>query len=1171
MKTKQVDIPHFKNQMIHTDQDYAVLELKSIIEKYEEFHGIEILENQTDTFIAYLFINISTKHEVLRDTILRTIVLSAYYYDIKSISKIFERVFKEMSESEDIRPHLCAILKEILSNHANVPIERCQKYIEIILPVLLKNIINLSGGYSESLLEVFVSMMENIGSLVNPEDIHLILDKIIYLIKQCETAKDYSLITNISNLIKYWSFYAIAEDIEKLVDMLFKDDIDKNNITIPVLSVTISANPITFNKYVEKSFELFSEFMSEESRDETDDIDFDNDFEITETSPEIEIDRIKLRQQCLETLAVLADAYKSEMADHADRLIELFKENIVYGITDGVESQIEIGNELRMEGMDDEEEMMEQADETISGTEDSWKLRKASSMLGKVLISSFHEKFLEIFSDLHLFEVILFDSDSASLNDSLDFIVELIKKYKDEADQESIIYIINSISTNIRPDTTTVSLLLSALARVINITSLLKDDLLINPINNLQLHLTPQIVPDLTSCINNTLSTTNVSDKLFETIVDVVKVCSELNKCASYCVESSIYIFKVNKPISNSIEELAKLCIANMNNSSNFYLAHQALGVFAANYPTAPLAKAAVDAISEKMIGQVPIPSLLSTLSLVAVSESRVHISKECYISLVSLVNSKSQTHQFRALFVLHCLLSKKYMLPTKQEIVSALTEAIKIVDGRVLQYALLSLELIIEDSNDVKNLSQTMTDLFKKNIGQFAIEPFAKLIAKSVKFDRETVLNVIADSCTKMNNIEEFSEVIGRAAEFAQHELADPLVNQFESDVMSKSILAIRIVGEIGARVDISSKSSIIDFIFYLAVGSSENREVINTASFAIGSIASSSETLRARILQNVTDEKLPSSLTTLQSLTSKLTTKCENFDEIAQFLLKEREQINDEHEIPIARSLSSLISIDRDFAKKLIDLTSSTTISLARVCAHAVDLYLRTHNDDSLLDDIVAHLDVKRPIVSYFLVNSLISIAKINRAGVAKSLDKIIEITKFDQCHIVEKAFGVTTLKEDIGKSTRSLALELANLVCDNSDKANDIISAIKDPEDEVAVTAMKLISSWCIDAPKIVREKITFIAQNLVERIDKNNKTLLAGYYMITASIEQLENFNNSDIARLIAEFEGKPQFADERKNAKERVQESLHNKQTKNMSLTENMLFSIIPDAPTNLFD
>ncbi|EAY23728.1 hypothetical protein TVAG_120660 [Trichomonas vaginalis G3] len=1184
--TKLVDIISFRKQMNNPDQDYAINELESIMQKFEHFHEIQFTDkSKAESFISTLVGAAAVQNAELKNAALRTIVLSTYYLDLELIPTLYKYVFTTMEEEgSHVTTQLCTVIKEILTNHSNMNYERCRELIKTIFPYF-QNLVP-RDEYTRCLIEILASLLENIGSLFNPDEIQSTIDRFLPIFKNFNDSTEANYLNLISSLVKFWSFYATQEQINICVDNLLQEEILKTPAPILILSTSIGANPVAFENHLLKLFELFIKVFNSASTNETEDDDID-DFASTEDdiADSSSTDIIKEQEYCINAIATMWRAFPEEMAQFFDQTIPIFTKYIIYGSSGVVSSSQMVEDEviLAEEDMDDDDDMDLTNDEQIDIDDDTWRLRKASAALGIALMHSAKESFLEIVKDIELFQRILAVSDIASLKDILEMVREMFVVYNKKLTDEYKISIIQAINKQITPDSQFAHDILYLLSPIIRVIGLVDEDFLLTPISAFKGKLTSSVATALVTCIETAASFDYCSDSFINICCEAVLDCSKAGCAESLCIEAASLLFQSFRPLSPEISDLANYCIENSSKKELVVTISRTLAIFSANFDHENLTKRAVEVISSYLADQLAVSNVLSALSLVTVSKQYKYISSECCQMIINEIKSQNNTNRFRSLFCIFSLLENDKQMTDKKNLINSLKIAFTTSQSGSLKYILLILKKIIETKSDINEILPSLKTVLTSTIDKIIIEPSASLIAKMSEIDLDNSLHFIFDFTNSVkdddDNIPNLAEIIAIAA-VSNPNLTEKIVKDCQQKVTQKKPLSLRIIGEIGARKDISDLKDSIDFIFGLTDSQTEKREVFAAAAFSIGSISSLSESLQCQILEKAKqeEEKLSTWLIALESLTKQTKTKTKMFDQIADFLLTDRNNIKEENENPLAKSLANLAKIDNGFVMSLFDKCTDTNEEVAKISSHAIEYFVREMNvvnDIEIIDKLCSNLNEEKPLISYYLVSAVNYILEQNkRVDLSKYVKKFVSMSLFNQTHEIEVELGLSTIKKDIGSATRSEVLTVLSQIDDNN-SINAVINGLKDVNIDVILRAMSLLTNICLNQPKVVSEKIQIIANNMkdlpkdLERKEKD--ALQHEYYNLLAALKRIPNINNNDIAEMLHTCEGKNQFELAVKDIGKRVQER-RTKENIGMksSVSEDVLHKFNKDAPL-MFD
>ena len=1174
MSENKLDINSYIRAMNNPDEDFAVIELQKINKILEKYKTIIIPQSCDPFFLNPIFDSLMSKKLELVDAAFRVIVLLVECYNIEFLKLIFSKML-DVALLRDcaIKPQILSIFKEILSNHEKYSKERSAKIFEILFPDLTRDIVSQQGENQSFIIELLSSVIENFGGFAKEEDVHLVLDKIVFFLKPDPSPEETIRLKLLATLAKEWSKYATKNDIDELMKHIKSPELNLTTVSLSIMSSIILYYPQPFGKYTEDLFQLFyahrlllnSQSQSTLATTEDDELDEEVNWDMDVVEPE----RLKNVQSAIESLAKLTAVFPDKMSPHMQELTDLMYDYIAYDIVDGDEVQNESDEDIEMEldendmgdDDDDDDDGNEENDAvTSTGNEDSWKLRKASSTLGCTLVSTIcRQAVVASLSDEERVNTIkrsLSDSDPASIKGAAMFLLGLVSNCKEEVCGETIDSLLQTMIGQVKPSAPNTVPILNILPQIIKAQHGIDESLICNLIDVFSTNLVEVESSSLLTIFNTIMLTMKCSSVLINSMAKLVcKAASiEDTKIISFILSTASQIFYFAEEASEEIEDLCCVVFRSMekhNEAKSSSLIP--LGIFASSFAEAKSTQNAisfiVNCVNERFLPR----NSVSALTLIAASSQCKCLAgnNSLFNSLVSYMQGNDETLAYKALWTVYLLLENN-IVADKEMFVPSILTLVSSSESRTTTRAVKTLHFVIENEAQVKKANACVASVLSRPMEESVMKACAEYLCYASHICMEDVEKVIFQTLEKEDvSVSDVAIIAGAVAALNK----DGYLAKFEKGVANKKVSYIRALGELGSIVDLSGQQKLVSDLKLLS-SPTNPRDVFSAAAFSSGCIAAGSiNNILPSLLATVNEDEanFPTWLISIEALTNKLSIHSTKeklvgkFDDIANFLLKEREQ-KVENIIPCAQSLASLAAIDSDFISRLIEIVNKRN-DLSQLAAQAISTYMASSSEEvamNYINEILSALDNKFPLASLSLLNALKSCIRHKSVVpiIISSISKIEECQKFCKEQIVIKCLGVTTVEEDAGVNMRCFALDFAYNLAQKDNSlyprvVNDIVATLSDPNNEVLIKSMSIIEALAIVEPALISESTNDIIGALLYLYppeDHDKRDLVDPLVKLVATIQVTQPLC-PELDKMCIKYSTKPLFNQTKTKAKE----------------------------------
>lgn len=1080
----EFDEAKFLVDLYNSDDDYTFNGLNDLI---NFMHTVDKLDNviSNDSLTIFIDLILGRLNDVnespnLANPIFKIIILFAQKLPLKLLRNVFNQLFEEIIKEEStILSQINSVLREILSNSITFETERQKEIIECLFPKLELEI-KQSGNGDISLfyMDIFAVLLENLGKLLTNEQIadiyELVKAKLNVINNQNENT--------ISSLIKVSTLLFSKEQNDSLLNLVLKIENDEFKIT--VLNAMITYKPSLYKEKASKLIMVLSDWIEKENIKLT-------ESQSKELSPEKLIQSIS---NLLLSISFLICKIPNISHEEVTELTKMCFKFLIYDANMDYYNELNQDNEFNEDEVLDDSDLddIDDLDEGI-GESDSWKIRKNSIYLAKVLVKYYPDQFYDIliFQDENInnflsVDILIHDSDLGVQKDAIQFLEVLIDNYKETLGQDNMEYLIGSIISQFKPEKSEIfNVALNTLSSIITKIDQIHSNLIIQALQ----HLTPIVkdafIPSLLNFIQVVMSVFNDSE-LIEPIGLLLVRLFNYQKIKSKIPLLNVLanLFKYSNGIMKDvIEELLEIIIHMTKEDGekaikSIYL----LSIFIASFPDSPLLEKSINVIIECL--NMSIKTSIDSLALIAASPSRNILQKHLNVIfnlLSQQLSSLDRAIAYHSLWAIRIFIEFKLLGENSinQGLISSLLQIISNDDNE-------SNLLIFEIFSIISHVTiNNLVDLEKIILNQYfpeeIIEIFLKFLSNCYMIDQNLVndfISTLLEEGSNSQNIDNISRIVGFAG-YLNIDFGVTLLNKFEEQILKKNKIVpyeILCIGELGSHFDISNHDELINKLFELV--KSPNRNVFSAASKCIGLISICSiDNVLNKILDftEKCNEQVTLYISSILSFANRKTNlTIEKSKQILNCLYKIADY-NKETSDQIAKVFSVLLQYHNEFIDDFLNLIKENQ-KLAPVALNGISLYVENTNNDTsgLIEKIILFIDPKKPVLSkYGMYCVKIWLNQPNMAQKLVNYFSIIcECVKTYPEHTTLFYYGASPVNVDIGYYLRLYAIESANLylkyvpeLIDQKSIVEVSLISIKDNNDEIKLKGYQLISNYSL----------------------------------------------------------------------------------------------------------
>ncbi|KAK8838814.1 Cullin-associated NEDD8-dissociated protein 1 [Tritrichomonas musculus] len=1226
------NINKFLKNLRDSDTDFTIIAFNDLIDylnKVKEFElPQEIIQND---FLPSVINRLSDKTPAIVNPIFRIIVLLAGKLPIASLSVFFDHIFNFVNDSEcQVRNQILSVLREILSHSTSFPLEKQQIIVKFFISKL-----NESANVEILVfnIDLLATLLERLGDLFNESNLNHAKELIIAHFEDSRL----DILPSIASLTKIWMTVAVnklPDEFYKMIQELYKLG-ENNPNAFTILSSMVCYRPSIYQKEAVKLIELFSDRIKMEEEELSQKLNEDQETDIYYDTPYVShmVDYLSSLTSLVKTFH---DECTDEMVDNFMKMLFL-SSYLTYGLSQSNDDDNQDnGNDEEDEddgfevepGEDGEEVDLDDVDDEIVTGDDSWKIRKAAMTFATVLIQFFTAKFYDTlgYRDenndcLGVVNTLIKDGDSGAQKDAFDFLQVVIHYYKDYLQPEDVDQWFLTLNSQLsaKNSQSIASIVIDTITYVLNEYKSIPYDLLVKIIGSIRPLLNnntiqPSLVFILTIFNVANPPTSDVVSAVAVVLTDIINNTNISSTVPYLSTTSKLFVYARSidndgdqeciDNLRNLVSSIISLCTYSEEPTEKSIQAFEVLGVFLASFDNdiVGLDKDSLDIIVqtfEKDQTMKTMKPICGSICLIAASPNGIEkltsyadriLHRLCDI-LKQNTKDIDNSYLFRYLWTLRMLLEKNIVSPESnecEEIAPYLAIIFSTPDPRNI---LLSISIFILIPNTIlQSLNSIQYALQDKNFEDHIINGFAQLISLGAEHDisqvEKALISLVESEYAKgarqeSNEItQNIAYVIGFVSGQYQ-DIREKLLHDFEQKIVNPTNLAtlpfaLKCVGEIGALIDLSDKTQLIDSVFQL-IGHS-NREVFNAAAECIGLLATGSmNTILPRVLKQallVNDNSVwilaTLSMTKRLSLIdpNKLHFVGDEFNTISSFLIQNADY-SKPTEKSIAESFSYMIKINpNEYIKQLLEI-AQTKPEAGPVASHGIAIYFEeTANSPNpyycfnFINDIMNSFNADNPRVSEYIILCLKICLRIQKRHYNQENDTsnleittnsedipdvnlfeykeiIFEATKYDeQKQVITIDLGLNQKEAvDIGINLRLNAINCLILILqmdkeffNTEELFNLVLWVIKnDPSEEVKSLSISLLTDIILDKDKafelfeiISRESTEF---NEIEKIIFTSKTkvdfLEESFFRLLVAIKILtENRKINEIEKIYA---------------------------------------------------
>ena len=1101
------NLSKFLADINNPDDDYTVIAFENLIRYLNSVKKFDLDPDRIKyTFLTPVIDRLNDKMPDIVNPLLRIIVLFAEKLPKSTLQVFFENIFEIIYEDDfQIRDQVLTIFKEILSNSVSFKLSRQKIFVSYIYTKLEMEIKqNMKNDISVFNFDLMTSLLENLGFLLTEkqlQDISLVIRS--FITKEHNNA----IFPHLCFLTRAYMTQATTDQFNSLLSFLFEQGNAHSNV-YSIISSMIYYKPSLYAQHASQLIKLFIEQIRK-VEDEQSQLDQEN----MESDVSFSSSYIQNLSEYISSLAVLTETFPEiNNEETVEDFISIVFQYFIYGLNDYEENDAN-GEEDKDDDFDVEgEDEMDEIDDTENVGDDSWKIRKSAMEFASIIIKNYPEKFYESLSYkdeevdcLAVVETLLKDSDSGAQKSAFSFLNTIIQYYKDQLDKDSIILWYRTLLAQLVPTKQkTLNIILETISSVISESKFIPNDTTLQIISKIPPILSNETIPCILMLFNTIFCIAQPEPEIVipitSILIDIIKKGKIRSQFPYLQVSANLFQFVFGSKQSNEslaiIDSLAHEIVSLTKSKDKSHLAYETLGVYVSS-STSKYAEEVLSVLVDAFKNNIAIKPVSCAIALAASSNYNLISNKstQIIISLLPLLKQENNL-VFIFLWILKLLLEKgNYEQAICENIANSLINILDSHDSRNRSLALKVLNLIPSIGSNSDFLEKLKSCLVN-NLNNGVSEAAAILIDTLASTNPNNVKEMIQSFLLEDYNPEistHIAYIIGYSS--ARHfdtfgkVILENLMNKILSNKVS--ILSLLCVGEIGSLINIGSYKNLVDTIFNLL--SNNERTIFNTAAECIGLISVGNiDEFLPRILSRASEEDettISTYILSILSMTKKLSSSSfiqkassivgSQIECIKDFLYSKAD-FNKPTERSIAQSFANLMKIDSNLLNEVIDIIKGTTKrsgtngeSLYPVLAHSIFLLFEEtpiKQSSKLFENVVNIIDLTKPMVTYYLLQCVLRV--LNNPKYIPNHDSIESIlyqaSKFNESvHIVTEQIGIQSVKKDIGKLQRSIAIDcLISIVKFSSYEllVNELISTLieilSDPSAEIRTKGLMLL---------------------------------------------------------------------------------------------------------------
>ncbi|OHS94855.1 hypothetical protein TRFO_10769 [Tritrichomonas foetus] len=1160
--TKTWKYANFASMMGSTDIDDHINALDILIKRLESIETLDInTQDENKEIINKIMYCLEDQLEnqslqIRVSHCLRVLVLLSTRFPLDNLKSFVYPILTEaFNKYCMIRSHFVSIIKEILTMLVTSNVNRQEKFVSMMFPLCMNALdTNISDDISFP-LDVTTALTESLGSLFTKDQFEQVYNKITILLKDVDENGAHDL----AELAKVWSNLVNPEMLQKLITFLLQSN-EQYIYAFTVLTTLIINKPDAFISHINTLVNLLYPKIDILLQGPEDDEEF---------SPQTTIDA----QNSIFAFDALINAFPDTFRETADVYCQLAFDFFSYGVfnpTFSNSGDIDEVDELEVDG---DEELGD--DDAIPSDDDTWKIRKAIHFLAQTVLHKYPKTFMEIFNSApeNATNTIVFitDSDPGVKSISLQTLLLFIKTEKANLNQEIINNWICAFIAQLNcQNKASSSLIYPAFTQLVNEFGNLVPKYSLQIVEciekaqnqNQEQAKNLSISGEILMLLNALISTSSNVDEL---VPSICKILSGLLKQTNYLQECMATVSLLYNHASESkIKELSDLnakiieIAQSKSGNENRLFTIDPLAIFVCLFSKSPNAIQSLTSILNFIkINEVYAKSAIAATSLIAASpSSNVLVSKASEIldSLKKFLSTFDSTLLFRTLWALSiCIHNNIFDKKLCDSIVPNLVKLLENDEVRIQLIVVRVLQKLTSLPSVSSSLISSLFGLFtaKKISGQVVIG-IAEVLA-SVQDDKlNPLIEKLITEGEKLSKNETSDLTLSSIALFigyitSSHKtILDSLLKKFEGQLSGKSFSAftIKCVGEIGSRVSLSDRKTIISIIFDLV--NNNERHIFSSAAHSICLIAANScDTILPQLIEKASKDKerLPTWISAInkslrQMKKLKKTSAKVDFVSLFKFLTLQAD-FEKETETVLIECFSALLGISPSLLPQYFELISKydkASPILSRSIASHLSLIENYKEAEQILKQILPHLNPANPATSVGAILSIKTCLRFEelRSLITSCFASLCKCFIFNEKQNVEVHYGSVSKLVDLGLMMRistidtiSQILRIIPETLDYDLMIKTVSNGLNDPADEVKKRAITFLAK-ASEYPDALRAILKHVVPEIT-KLDVENMDLMDPLLQLIAKLHiYTQSSKVPAIERLVVKFSKQPKL-------------------------------------------
>ena len=1075
--SEQWTFAEFRKNISIADPDYHISALEKLCAHLLQIDTLKLSPNDLDYLLKLVVAR--AEDQEAQETIaymkvsaaLRSIVLLVSTLPADALSGFLEQIVqKPFQDACPLRAHYESIFKEILGNSMSFPEEKQVVLKDHLFPVYFNQMNMNNIDKTKSAMDLMTGLTNSLGFLFNEDElkqIHTLLDKFL--------AQEYlELSSAISQFAVAWSVYVQFEEfsafVTKCLGHIENAETDPTwVIAFNAISGCVVHNAKAFAVYLNDVINVFyNRVMAVNAGGEDDDQ---------------EQARIQEAHDSMLCLEALITAFPESFVETANYYCELVFDFIGFGSSVAPSTtDVAVENDT-IEGVDLEED----DDEPILG-DDSWKVRKASHLLGQTLIRKYPETFYaSLQAHLPSVLVLIADADPGAKSSGLQTLLLIAKTYKASLEKDTVtLWTSKLINELLDDDPSLVALVMPALTTMIReFGGSVSDKHLRRAVDSL-VKVIPTLVPETLALLSAIISEcAQIKDHAL-TLSKILGNILAMNQSVSMCISTIAQLYYyIPTPSKDAMEAFTnlnqKVVDIAMKPSDKQVAAVNALSVYVCLHKDGATAKESLQAIVKCLKQDSCAKQSCNALSLIGCSPSSELLGPfagDILEQLATYVISSDATLVIRTLWVIFVGLSNNVFKAEQCEhLVAPLSTIVATGDIRCKLMALKIAKLMASlPSVSSKLITDVKKILTEQRLNHKAVVAAAEFIC-AVKCDVEDLVKFLMQKCSELDKS---TLTLDNAAIVANIALAIALVVASNADLnkkmiseLEKSILEskeidpfkLRIIGEIGSRSSLADHVQLVDKIFALI--ESEDRRIFAAAVESAGLVASGSldkvyGQFKSKAIQDTA--RIAVWLIGINVLLKRVNKQHAQVDlgDLVTYLIQSADY-EKETGGSFAECLTKALTIQPAFADQFIENLAKRE-KASPLTARAVAMYLEECDEqhaESIMTRIIEYLDPENPMTTASVILAYKACLKFSslQALLVSNIDNVVKCLKTSASQFSDIFYGAERRTVDHGRLMRINAIDAIvaffNVMGEHMDLEHVVsvcIEALNDPRVEV-----------------------------------------------------------------------------------------------------------------------